>query len=561
MSQDKLLPTLEPKAEPRWRRYLIDSILAIAGSLIVTGVIYVFHLYPSIPNISLVYLLIVLPLASTRGQYAAIVASLVASFSFDVFLVPPLYTFTIGRSEEWVALSVFLVTAIITGQLAAALRQRAEQANLRERETRILYELVRATNNEENLERQLSIVAQAVVSVFSSWGVRDCSILLPDSSGKLRLQASAHQPLEEVKLSPDEEATATWVMAQAQSVELHDATLAQQTSSFHAPRVVVRDTTARSTRRYLRMLPLKTGQKIIGVVRLAIEDDPQLFSVEDSVGVDREHSNPRIAFFWTFLDQAISIIERARLRRESLRMELLQRTDALRLALLSSVSHDLRTPLSSIKAAATSLLQQDVQWDDETRRGFALTIERQTDRLNRLVGNLLDMSRIEGGVLKPEKEWYPIAELIHDVLGHMQPILQGRIVHTSLPDDLPPVQLDYLQIDQVLSNLIENAAYYTPAEQPIEISAQVEGQEMMITVADHGPGIPQAEREHIFDKFFRVLRAQRNVPRTGSGLGLAVCRGLVEAHGGRIWVEDRKGGGAIFRFTLPLGKPEGMQHE
>ena len=152
------------------------------------------------------------------------------------------------------------------------------------------------------------------------------------------------------------------------------------------------------------------------------------------------------------------MIERARLHRETMEVELLRRTDALRSSLLSSVSHDLRTPLSSIKASASSLLQEDVQWDEEARRSFATTIEHQADRLNRLVGNLLDMSRIEGGALKPEKEWYPIDELIQDVLNHMQGILQGRDVQLSLPSDLPPIELDYLQIDQVVTNVLENAS-------------------------------------------------------------------------------------------------------
>src|SRR5204863_2072726 len=243
----------------------------------------------------------------------------------------------------------------------------------------------------------------------------------------------------------------------------------------------------------------------IGVLRLVIEDDPRLFPREEKLGMERERPNSQTAFFWTFLDQATSVIERARLRRESLQIEVLRRTDELRAALLSSVSHDLRTPLSSIKAAASSLLQEDVHWDDEARRSFALAIEHEADRLNRLVGNLLDMSRIEGGALKPEKEWYPVDELIHDVLGHMQPILQGRIVQTHLPDDLPPVELDYLEMDQVLTNLIENAVRYTPPESPIEVSAQIDGEQMVISVADRGPGIPQADKERIFDKFYRVL--------------------------------------------------------
>jgi two-component system, OmpR family, sensor histidine kinase KdpD len=554
MSQIEHLPSLEKKGEPQWRRYLSDSAMAVIGSLLITTIIYTLHFYPSIPNISLVYLLVVLVLASTRGLYAAVLSALVAFFSFDFFLVPPLYTFTIARPEEWVALFVFLATAIITGHLASALHQRAEQASRQARETRILYELVRATNDEEELERQLSVVVHAVVDVFSSWGVRDCAILLPNEGGKLTIRASAKRTEERPALSPDEEATASWVMKQAQTVELHDVSLAPQRSTGFSPRAVVRSSTStQPVRRYMRMIPLKIGAKAVGVLRLQLEDDPRLFTHEKSLGIDWDRTNPDTTFFWTFLDQATSIIERARLRSESLQIELLQRTDALRAALLSSVSHDLRTPLSSIKAAASSLLQEDVQWDEEARRSFAVAIENEADRLNRLVGNLLDMSRIEGGALKPEKEWYPVDELIHDVLGHMQTLLRDRTVVTDLPEDMPPVELDYLQIDQVLTNLLENAVHYTPPETPIEISAHVEGEEMVISVADRGPGVPAVDLERIFDKFYRVLGTQRT---TGSGLGLAVCKGLVEAHGGRIWAENRDGGGAVFRFTLPITKTE-----
>src|SRR6266581_1701714 len=562
MSQVEHLPSLEAREGPRWRRYLIDSILAITGTLFITAIIYTLHLYPTIPDISLAYLLIVLALAGTRGLYAAVLSALVAFFSFDYFLVPPLYTFTIGRFEEWLALFVFLATAIITGQLASAMRLRAEQASRQARETRILYELVRATNSEEDLEQQLSIVAHAIVDVFSSWGIRDCAILLPDAHGKLILQAGALQADQQAKLLSDEEATASWVMTQDQAVELHDVSLAPQLSTSSAPRAIVRSTAAiHPMRRYMRMIPLKMGQKVVGVVRLLIEDDPRLFTREKSLGIDRDRSNPATTFFWTFLDQAASVIERARLRRESLQIELLKRTDALRAALLSSVSHDLRTPLSSIKAAASSLLQEDVQWDEEARRSFALAIENEADRLNRLVGNLLDMSRIEGGALKPEKEWYPVDELIHDVLGHIQPLLQGRTVITNLPDDLPPVELDYLQMDQVLTNLIENAVRYTPLSSPIELSLQVKDGNMLISIADRGPGIPPADIERIFDKFYRVLSTHTKALLGGSGLGLAVCKGLVEAHGGRIWAENREGGGTIFYFTLPITKAEGDHNE
>jgi len=564
MSQVDYLPPLKVGDRTRWIRYSGDSMLAIVGALLVTGVIYFFQLYPRIPNISLTYLFIVLALASTRGMYPAVLASLVAFLSFDFFLVQPLYTFTIGKVDEWLALFIFLATSIITGQLASALRQRADQARRRERESRILYELLRDTNREEDLERQLRIIARAVVDVFARWGVRECAILLPEEHGKLMLRASTRAAGDQESLLPDESATAAWVMSQGQTAELHDVLLAPQASDNYAQRVVLRSSSMNHpVRRYVRMVPLKLRLHVVGVLRLSMEDDPRLFDVERSLGVERERAHPGSAFFWSFVDQAASVIDRERLRRESLQVEVLQRTDTLRAALLSSVSHDLRTPLSSIKAAASSLLQEDVQWDDEARHSFAQAIVREADRLNRLVANLLDMSRIEGGALKPEKEWYPLDELIHDVLGRMQPLLQGRAVHTEISDHLPPVELDYLQIDQVFTNLIENALRYTPGGSPIDINVQLcEDTSIMVSVADRGPGIPGADVERVFDKFYRVLSTETKATRpTGSGLGLAVCRGLIEAHGGRIWVENRQGGGAVFRFTLPLGKAEGMQNE
>ena len=551
MKQKEHLPQLYVSEGFLWKRYLFDSLLGVVGTLLITGVLYFFQLYPRIPNISLLYLLVILTLASVRGLYAAILASIIAFLSFDYFLVPPYYTLTIAKFDEWLALFVFLVTAIITSQLASALRRRAEQARLREHETRILYELVRATTSEESLPEQLGIIARAVVDVFSSLGVRDCEILLPDARGKIIVQGSAREPLDRIMLTPDEESTAAWVIAQGQTVELHDVAIAPRSTSEYAPRAIIRSTEDKKmVRRYVRMIPLKAGKNVQGVLCLFMEENPRLLPLERSLEVEGEQSNSQSAFFGTFVDQASSMIERARLRQESLQIEVLQRTDALRSALLSSISHDLRTPLASIKASASSLLQNDVQWSDEERRSFALTIEREADRLNRLVANLLDMSRIEGGALKPEKEWYPVDELIHDVLDHLQPLLLHREVQTDIPE-LPPVQLDYLEIEQVLTNLIENAVRYTPSDSPIYVSAHVEGDQIVISVEDRGPGIPPADLERVFDKFYRVS-GKASEQQAGSGLGLAVSKGLVEAHGGHIWAENREGGGAILRFTLPL---------
>jgi two-component system sensor histidine kinase KdpD len=544
-------------------KYLLDTVLASSGTMFVTACIFIWHLYPRIPNISIIYLLVVIGLASTRGRYSAVLASIVASLSFDFFIVPPLYKLTMYRPEEWIALFVFLIDAILTGQLAAALRARAQTSLRREYEARALYDLVSAASKEEEPEHQLQVIARAIVNVFALWGVQDCTILRPDSGGQLHVQASAYLPPEQVTLSADERAMADWVIKHKRPLSLYDDAALAPSSQAHVMQRVTLPYIARGRTaiRSLRLLPLRVGQHIIGVLRLRVSNDPHHMAGEEDFEKHLEQTELRTTFFWTFLEQATALIERAELRRENMRIEILQRTDALRAALLSSVSHDLRTPLTAIKAAATSLLQDDVHWSNEARRGFALSIVRQADRLNRLVGNLLDMSRIEEGALRPEKEWYYLAELIYDVLDRLRPLLQDRTVRTQIADGLPPVELDYLYMDQVLTNLLENAVRYTPPDSPIEICASQDDQQIMLSVADRGPGIPPADLERIFDKFYRVLGDRTASAKAagipaGSGLGLAVCRGLVEAQGGHIWAEARPGGGAIFYVVLPKSAPE-----
>jgi two-component system sensor histidine kinase KdpD len=555
------LPPVDEKAHT-WQRYLFDSLLAFAGSLFITGVIAIFRLYPRIPNISIVYLLVVLALATTRGRYAAIFASGTAFLSFDFFIVPPLYTFVMYHVEEWIALFVFLIDAVLTGHLASALHQQAQQASRREYETHMLYDLVRETNRVEAPAKQLHVIAKAIVDAFSSWGIQDCAILQPDRDGGLRPQTSAYQPLEEIKLTSDEHTSAIWVMKHGRSMSMYDdASSTLSSSSSSLLRVLVQRTSAgHIMRRTLRLVPLKVGQQVVGVLRLLY--DSRHWQQEGWEN-EEQPAEMHTSFFWNFLDQATTLIESARLRSENLRIEVLQRTDALRAALLSSVSHDLRTPLTVIKAAASSLQQEDVQWGAEERHSFARSIEREADRLNRLVSNLLDMSRIEEGALKPDTDLYPLTALVQDVLDRLQPLLQGREVTLHLAQDLPPIELDYLHIDQVITNLVENAVHYTPPGSPLEVSAQRDGQQVLLSIADRGPGIPPDQLEHIFDKFYRVLNDQRGRPfegyPPGSGLGLAVCRGLVEAHGGTIWAQPREGGGVTFFVAFPVPILEGRQ--
>jgi two-component system sensor histidine kinase KdpD len=210
------------------------------------------------------------------------------------------------------------------------------------------------------------------------------------------------------------------------------------------------------------------------------------------------------------------------------------------------VSHDLRTPLASITGGVSSLLESGDSLDAETQRELLRAVHEEAERLNRLVQNLLEMTRLESGSVQVRKDWHSIEELVGAALGRFNRRLGQRPIVTRIPADLPLVALDPVLIEQVLVNLLDNALKYTPPESPIEIAARVEGDGVTVEVADRGPGLPPGEERRVFDKFYRG----RAVADRGVGLGLAICQGIVEAHGGRIWAENRPGGGVAFRFTL-----------
>jgi len=255
---------------------------------------------------------------------------------------------------------------------------------------------------------------------------------------------------------------------------------------------------------------------------------------------------------------AASGLERVRLGGEAEQARVAVEAERLRSALLSSVSHDLRTPLAAITGAATSLIE-DERGTLPVRRELLETIHEEADRLNRLVGNLLDMTRLESGGLTVHKEWTVLEEVIGSALNRLEPMLRGRLVEVRLPADLPLVPLDGVLMGQVFFNLLENAAKYTPGDSPIEIGARVSDGVVVIVVADRGPGIPPGNEDRVFDKFFRA--SDGSVAR-GTGLGLTICRGIVVAHGGTIVAENRPGGGAVFRIGLPLeGAPPSIPKE
>ncbi len=283
------------------------------------------------------------------------------------------------------------------------------------------------------------------------------------------------------------------------------------------------------------VLPLTTARGPLGELRLWRErplDDP---------------SEARL--LRTFLGQAALALEHAQLSLAETRAQILAESDRLKSALLSSVSHELRTPLATITAAVTSLRSREFDWTTPEREELLAAIEEEAEHLNQVVGNLLDMSRIEAGSLQPHRQWNSLTEILGGTLGRMRRATDRHRVQIEIPEDLPLVPVDAVQIDQVFGNLLSNSVKYAPAGTTIKVAARHESNgQIGVQVTNEGPPVPGTDLDHIFDKFYRITAADRV---TGVGLGLSICRGIVEAHGGRIWAENLAQGFA-FHFTLPL---------
>jgi len=485
----------------------------------------------NLANVSMLYLMAVLATAVAFGRGPAVFASVVAFLTFDWFFVDPIHEFTVANPEEWVSLLFFLLTAIVTGQLAADQRRRAREAQQREREAVVLYDIVRLVG-EPDLEDALGAVVERLREELAlSAGAIE---VVQAEGGALRIAAGDE---EVVKLLQADTLAPTNVLSSGPGpTRSHRARPGRWIRLVPPARRI--GAVASLPRDRLHLVPLRAEDRRVGALLLV--------SSPGALPFDKA-SNRLLSAVAVQLGLAI---ERARLRQEATEAEILRRTDELRRALLNAVSHDLRTPLASIVASAGSLEQEDVAWTEEERQDFAHAIVEEAQRLNRIVGNLLDLSRIEGGTLRPEKGWYDLSSLVEEVLGRLRPVTANHRVVAEVPHDLPAVSLDYVEIDQVLSNLLENAAKYSPAGTEIGVSVRRNDGEVHVSIDDHGPGVPPASLPHLFDPFYRVADG---TPRpAGLGLGLAVAKGLVEAHGGRIWAQNRPRGGARFVFTLPL---------
>lgn len=519
------LPTGLP---PSWS--YLGAVAAVAGA---TAGMWLVRDQLNTLNIALVYLLVCQLFGLAAGPGPAAAAAILAFVAFDFFFIPPYLTLAVDGEHHVLALVAFLVVALITSQLMALVRKRTSEAVREERRTTLLYELSAALVRDVRLDAILDAIVERVVTIY---GAASCRILLPDADGLPRVVARfpAATP---TSIDRSNQAIAVWALE-------HRAPAGRRRTGrrIHEPRRPRGPRWPRGADELdVLYIPITTADRTIGVLEITGRPGGGAFRTEDET------------MLLTFADQAALAVDRVRLSEEAARAAALAQSDELKSALLAAVSHDLRTPLASIKAAATSLLDTSVRWGDEARAELLDAIDQETDRLSMMVGNLLDLSRIEGGALRPDKEWYDVAELVADVMQRLHSRTEHHVVRTEIEPTLPIALFDYVEIAQVLTNLIENAVKYTPPGTPITIRARAATDAgapvIEITVEDRGPGIPFEHQSRLFEKFYRIEASQRT---PGAGIGLAISKGFVEAHGGRIWVESAEGAGASFRFTLPV---------
>jgi two-component system sensor histidine kinase KdpD len=485
-------------------RAYLGSLAFVAVSL---GVAQLLHQRLGLASVAMAFLTAVLVSAVVYGLWPALFASFASVLAYNFFFLPPLYTFTIADPENVAALFFFGVTAVIASNLTARVRAQAIVARQRARTTEELYQFSRKLAGAANLDDLLWATVHQIALMLKVRVV----ILLPEN-GTVAVRAGF----------PPEDS-------------LDAADLAAAKWSWERNHVAGRgsDTLPGAKRLFM---PMNTGRGAVGVV-----------------GIDSDEPGPILTpdqqrLFDALADQAALAIERVNLVEDVDRARLIAETDRLRAALLTSISHDLRTPLASILGSATSLSEA---LDASTRLSLIHNIQDEAERLNRFIGNLLDMTRLESGPLRLRTGAIELSDAIGSALRRASKILAEHRTQVVLQQDLPMLDLDEVLFEQVLFNLLDNAGKYAPAGSLITIKAWQDDGSVVVQVLDEGPGIPPADLERVFDKFYRVGGADRR--RAGTGLGLAICRGFVEAMNGSITVNNRTDRpGAAFTMRLPV---------
>lgn len=458
-------------------------------------------------NLVMLYLLTVVVSAIYLGRGPAILASLTGVLLFDLLFVTPYYTFAVSDTQYIIVFVALFMVGMVISQLTARASEQAEAARQREAETAELYDLSRDLASSANLESILHVLKKHLEQTFS----RLIVVLLPEDDRMVAYAVS-----ENLKLNDEEMAVADWVYRHAEPAGRHTNTLPAA---------------------QLRYLPLKTSKGVVGVLGVGKPD-----------AADTDLTPAQRRLMESFANQGAQAIERALLEEQNRQMVLLQSAEKLQNALLNSISHDLRTPLVAI-TGALSALDENHEMDEPTRTALIENARGEADRLNRLVGNLLNMTRIESGAIKLHLEPGDVQDLIGTALEQLGKRAEHHQIKVDVPANFPLISMDFTLMVQVIVNLLENAIKYSPQDSWIEVTASLADSKARLQILDRGAGIPSEDLARVFDKFYRV---QRPESVSGTGLGLSISKGIVEAHGGTIRALNRAGGGTILEVELPL---------
>ncbi|MGZ8200753.1 MAG: DUF4118 domain-containing protein [Methylosarcina sp.] len=516
----EVLPGLLQRSKTRKKGYYIGYLWAVGVTLLSAVLARLMHGRFEQSNLAMIFLLGVVLIATRFGRGPSVFASILGVLVFDFFFVTPYHSFAVSDSQYVVTLGAMLIVAVLISNLTANVRSQAKVASHRERRASILYAMSKDLAMAKS-ETEIACMAVRHIHVeFSGQNV----ILFPDATGRLVYpkEESLPESLRGADLS-----VAQWVFD-------HNELAGQGTTTLPGAKAVY--------------FPIDDGNAVLGVLALVPINLRRVFLPEQQ------------KLLGTFLRLIAQALTRLRFTEQAKTVALQIETEGLRNSLLSSISHDLRTPLATIVGSASTLAEDEGNLKPEDRAELSRAIYDEARRMSNLVSNILDMARLDAGMIQLHKDWYPVEEIIGTVLTRFSKQMAGRNVKVALPPGIPLIYCDAVMIEQVLTNLLENALRYTPAGSPLEITVDVSADKVEISLADHGPGIPEGLENRLFEKFYRL---RDETAQSGVGLGLPICRAIVSVHGGSIRAHNRPEGGAIFMFTLPLDHPppEALQEE
>ena len=491
---DLAMPEIDFTSRPFGKNAFRVAGRVVASLVLVVAITFVFsRLIPvNATTTGFFYLVAILGIAATWGLAESTIASVAAMLCFNYFFFPPVGTLTIADPQNWVALFAFLATSLTASQLSARAQKRTKEAIERQHEMERLYSLSRGLLLTDPTQPTPNQMVQNIAKAFEFPAV----LLYNRSSNEIYRAAEGHLPEVEARLRE----------------------------------AALRSTSFRADTGNFTVMPIRLGGQPIGSV--AIQDcslsDAALQSVLNLVAIGLERALSQEA------------VNRAEIARQS---------EELKSTLLDAMAHEFKTPLTSIKAATTGLLTEPDDELPQHQRELVSIADEGADRLSKLVTDAIQLARIEGGKFRLNLGAHFASSLISAALRQMKPFTEGREINVSAPEDLPPVRVDADLIEMVISHLLDNALKYSPADKAISIEARLSDGRVVLCVADRGPGITEQEQNNIFEKFYRG-KAQRNLK--GSGMGLAIAREIVDAHGEKIWVVSKVGMGSQFCFSLPI---------